>query len=126
MKSRHSWILKRSSLALHLRRKRTNIGGCYTSTPAISLQCLLSYPISNSLEDEWNRDDAAAYAVIQYCDVLEGGPLRCRLKRETTDSAASDVPLAQPQDALQGQDGISACEVKRVTVHGKSLRATQE
>ncbi|KAL4984463.1 hypothetical protein BDW68DRAFT_193609 [Aspergillus falconensis] len=86
------------------------------------LQCLLSYPISNSLEDEWNRRDTAADAVMQYCDVLEGGPLRGRPKRETTNSAASDEPMAQSQV----QDGVSACKVEHPTIHGKPSRATRE
>jgi hypothetical protein len=90
------------------------------------LQCLLSYPISNSLEDEWNRRDAAADAVMQYCDILEGGPLRGRPKRETTNSAASDEPMAQSQDAPQIQEGVSACEVESPTIHGKPSRATRE
>ncbi|KAH2144417.1 hypothetical protein KXV68_005553 [Aspergillus fumigatus] len=91
------------------------------------LQCLMSYPISNSLEDEWNRRDAGANAVLQYCDVLEGGPLRGRPRRETTTSAASDEPTAQPQDdAPQVQDGVSTCEVEPPTVRGKPLRATKE
>ncbi len=90
------------------------------------LHCLMSYPISNSLEDEWNRRDAAADAVMQYCDVLEGGPLRGRPRRETTTSAASDKPIAQPQDASQVQDSISACEVEPLTVQWKPSRATKE
>lgn len=91
------------------------------------LQCLMSYPISNSLEDEWNRRDAGANAVLQYCDVLEGGPLRGRPRRETTTSAASDEPTAQPQDdAPQVQDGVSTCEVEPPTVRGKPSRATKE
>lgn len=36
------------------------------------VQCLVSYPISNSLEDEWNPRDAGADAVTQYCGVFEG------------------------------------------------------
>ncbi|KAH1586807.1 hypothetical protein KXX44_000412, partial [Aspergillus fumigatus] len=91
------------------------------------LQCLMSYPISNSLEDEWNRRDAGANAVLQYCDVLEGGPLRGRPRRETTTSATSDEPTAQPQDdAPQVQDGVSTCEVEPPTVRGKPSRATKE
>ncbi|KAL2817948.1 hypothetical protein BDW59DRAFT_152275 [Aspergillus cavernicola] len=90
------------------------------------LQCLVSYPISNSLEDEWNRRDAAADAVMQYCDVLEGGPLRGRPKRETTNSAASDEPVPQPQDAPRVQDSVSACEVESVSVCIKPSRATKE
>ncbi|KAH3113789.1 hypothetical protein KXX00_000940 [Aspergillus fumigatus] len=90
------------------------------------LRCLLSYPISNSLEDEWNRKDAGADAVMQYCDVLEGGPLRGRPRRETTTSAASDEPMAKLQDAAQVQDGVSTCEVEPPTIRGKPSRATKE
>ncbi|KAF4222386.1 hypothetical protein CNMCM5878_005668 [Aspergillus fumigatiaffinis] len=90
------------------------------------LQCLLPYPISNSLEDEWNRHDAAEDAILQYCDLLEGNPLRGGPRRETTNSAASDEPMAQPQDTPQVQDGVSTCEVEPSTVHGKPSRATKE
>jgi hypothetical protein len=37
---------------------------------------ILCYPIPNSLEDEWTRRDTGAAAVVQYRDVLGGGPLR--------------------------------------------------
>ncbi|KAF7586733.1 hypothetical protein BBP40_008393 [Aspergillus hancockii] len=90
------------------------------------LQCLLSYSISNSLEDEWNRRDAAADAVIQYCDVLEEGPLRDRPRRETTTSTALDEPMAQLQNTPQVQHSVSTCEVEPPTVHGKPSRATKE
>ena len=72
------------------------------------VQSLLSHPISNSLEDEWNRRDTGAAAVVQYCDVLEGGPLRGRPKWKASKSAASDCPVAQPSDPSQIQnDGDS-------------------
>ncbi|KAL2836851.1 hypothetical protein BJX68DRAFT_250307 [Aspergillus pseudodeflectus] len=90
------------------------------------LQCLLSFPISNSLEDEWSRRDAAADAVMQYCDVLEGGPLRGRPRREITTSSASETPMAQPPDVPQVQDSVSACEIGPATMHGKPSRATKE
>ncbi|THC87622.1 hypothetical protein EYZ11_012932 [Aspergillus tanneri] len=90
------------------------------------VQSLLSYPISNSLEDEWNRRDAGAEAVVQYCDVPEGGPLKGRPRRETSKPAASDTPIAKPQATLQVEDGVSACEVVPVSKNGKPLRATKE
>lgn len=36
------------------------------------VQSLLSYPISNSLDDEGNRRDTGAGSVVEYCSVLEG------------------------------------------------------
>jgi hypothetical protein len=57
------------------------------------VQSLLSYLISNSLEDEWNRRDTGAVAVVQYCDVLEGGLLRGRPKRNASEYAMSADPI---------------------------------
>ncbi|OQD86856.1 hypothetical protein PENSOL_c084G09410 [Penicillium solitum] len=62
------------------------------------VQSLLSYPVSNSLEDEWHRRDTGAAAVVQYCDVLEGGPLRGRPKQKAPKSASPTGPIAQPKD----------------------------
>ena len=45
------------------------------------LEKLLTWPTSNSLEDEWARRNAGTKAVTEYCPVLEGGPLRGRRKR---------------------------------------------
>jgi hypothetical protein len=42
---------------------------------------LLTWPTSDSLEDEWRRRNEGVEAVRQYCDFLEGGPLRGRPKR---------------------------------------------
>lgn len=65
------------------------------------VQSLLSYLISNSLEDEWNRRDTGATAVVQYYDVNKGGPLRGRPKRKASESATSVSPTNQLQDAGQ-------------------------
>ncbi|KAB8227561.1 DUF3435 domain-containing protein [Aspergillus alliaceus] len=88
------------------------------------VQCLVSYPMSNSLEDEWNRRDAGAAAVVQYCDVLEGGPLRGRPKRETSEPSVSDSP-SQPHVARQAQDDVDRREAP-VSVRDERLRATRE
>ena len=58
----------------------------------VLLQRLLSYPTSNSVEDEWKRRDDAVDAVTQYCDVLEGGPLRGRPKQIGSKSTLSTDP----------------------------------
>lgn len=83
------------------------------------VQCLVSYPTSTSLEDEWNRRDAGAAAVVQYCDVLEGGPQRGRPKRESSEVAAADGPISPPQDggqapndAGQGEAPVSARDAR--------------
>ncbi|TPX21021.1 hypothetical protein DIZ76_016921 [Coccidioides immitis] len=49
----------------------------YNMPPAqISLlKKLLTWPKSDSLEDEWRRHNEAVEAVRQYCDFLKGGPL---------------------------------------------------
>ncbi|OGM39396.1 hypothetical protein ABOM_012132 [Aspergillus bombycis] len=70
------------------------------------VQCLVSYPISNSLEDEWNRRDTGADAVAQYCGVFEGGPRRGRPKRKASDSAASDSPSSQPHKGHRAQNSF--------------------
>ncbi|KAJ5775856.1 uncharacterized protein N7511_000867 [Penicillium nucicola] len=61
------------------------------------VQSLLSYPVSNSLEDEWHRRDTGAAAVVQYYDVLEGGPLRGRPKQKAPEIASPTGPIAQPK-----------------------------
>lgn len=60
-------------------------------------QSLLSYPVSNSLEDEWHRRVTGTAAVVQCCDVLEGGPLRGRPKRKAPESASPTGPISQPK-----------------------------
>ncbi len=86
---------------------------------------LLSYPISNSLEDEWNRRDAGAAAVVQYCDHPEGGPLRGRPKRETSKPATSAGPLSPLQDGLQLQNGVGGSEPP-VSTREKRLREAKD
>ncbi|BDD57414.1 hypothetical protein MAP00_002777 [Monascus purpureus] len=44
---------------------------------------LFTWPTSLSLENEWQRRNAAVKAISQYCSLLEGGPLRGRPKRAT-------------------------------------------
>ncbi|KAJ5179439.1 hypothetical protein N7492_002649, partial [Penicillium capsulatum] len=89
------------------------------------VQSLLSYPVSNSLEDEWHRRDAGTAAVVQYCDVLEGGPLRGRPKQKPLKSTPLAGPIAQPKDLQQTQSDIDSCKVP-APVRGKPLRATRE
>ncbi|ODM16321.1 hypothetical protein SI65_08321 [Aspergillus cristatus] len=89
------------------------------------VQSLLSYPVSNSLEDEWHRRDTGTAAVTQYCDVLEGGPSRGRPKQKALESASLAGPIAQPKDLQHTQSDIDLCKV-HVSVRGKPLRATRE
>lgn len=88
------------------------------------VQSLLSYPVSNSLEHEWHRRDTGTAAVVQYCDVLEGGPLRGRPKQKVPKSAPLAEPIAQPKNLQQTQNDTDSC--KHTSVHGKPLRATRE
>ncbi|KAI1939195.1 hypothetical protein LOZ57_006155 [Ophidiomyces ophidiicola] len=54
------------------------------------LECLMSLPKSESLDDEWQRRNKAVEAVRQYCDFREGGPLRGRLSQKApSDNACS-------------------------------------
>ncbi|KAK6810763.1 hypothetical protein RU639_013526 [Aspergillus parasiticus] len=66
--------------------------------PLLLLQRLLSYPTSNSVEDEWKRRDDAVDAVVQYCGVLEGGPLRGRPKQIT----AKSIPMTASEPDFDG------------------------
>ncbi|KAJ6061027.1 hypothetical protein N7499_004108 [Penicillium canescens] len=97
-----------------------------TMHPLRCISCsLLSYPVSNSLEDEWHRRDTGSAAVVQYCDVLEGGPLRVRPKQKAPESASPTGPIAQPKDLQQARSDIDSCKVP-ASVCGKPLRATRE
>ncbi|OJJ87638.1 uncharacterized protein ASPGLDRAFT_976128 [Aspergillus glaucus CBS 516.65] len=69
------------------------------------LQRLLLYPTSNSVEDEWKRRDDAVDAVVQYCDVLEGGPLCGRPKQIKTIS----IPSTDPEPDLDGSSNVRDC-----------------
>ncbi|OQD84469.1 hypothetical protein PENSOL_c122G04446 [Penicillium solitum] len=89
------------------------------------VQSLFSYPASNSLEDEWNRRDTGTVAVVQYCDVLEGGLLRGRPKKKAPESASPTGPIAQSKDLQQTRSDIDSCKVP-APVRGKPLRATRE
>ncbi|KAJ5249289.1 hypothetical protein N7468_000740 [Penicillium chermesinum] len=61
------------------------------------VQSLLSYPVSNSVEDEWRRRDAGTEAVAQYCDVHEGGPPRGRPRKKASESALLAESVTPPQ-----------------------------
>ncbi|KAJ5984121.1 hypothetical protein N7481_006220 [Penicillium waksmanii] len=80
------------------------------------VQSLLSYPVSNSLGDEWRRCDTGTAAVVQYCDVLEEGPLRGRPKRKTAQQQSDEQ--SAPKDVDSGEVPVS--------VRRKPLRATRE
>ncbi|KAJ5981933.1 hypothetical protein N7451_012033 [Penicillium sp. IBT 35674x] len=68
------------------------------------VQSLFSYPVTNSLEDEWHRRDRGTAAVVQYCDVLEGGPLRGRPKQKALNFAPQAEPIAHPKDQQTQSD----------------------
>lgn len=65
------------------------------------LEGLLTWPVSDSLEDEWRRRNQGVEAVVQYCDFLEGGPLRGRSKRTV------------PCDTGSHKDGPPERKIKR-------------
>ena len=62
---------------------------------------------------------------MQYCDVLEGGPLRGRPKRNTFGSATSVGPINQPQDTGQTENNTDPYKVP-FSVASKPPRATKE
>ncbi|KAJ5718241.1 hypothetical protein N7488_003887 [Penicillium malachiteum] len=49
--------------------------------------------------------DAGTDAVVQYCDVLEGGPLRGRPRKKAPDSAPLAESIAQPHAVQQTRSG---------------------
>ena len=69
------------------------------------LQRLLLYPTSNSVEEEWKRCDDAVDAVVQYCDVLECGPLCDWPKQIKTTS----IPSTDPEPDLDGSSKVRDC-----------------
>ncbi|KAL4766861.1 hypothetical protein BDW60DRAFT_212539 [Aspergillus nidulans var. acristatus] len=66
-----------------------------------------TWPISDSLEDEWARRNKAVMAGIQYCGFLEGGPLRGRPKRSASseDEARTTPP---PSRKLKSEEQPTA------------------
>ncbi|KAE8334187.1 hypothetical protein BDV24DRAFT_173857 [Aspergillus arachidicola] len=89
------------------------------------VQCLVSYPISNLLEDEWNRRDAGADAVTQYCDVFEGGLRRGRPKRKASDSAASNSSSSQPHKVRRIQNNVDRDGIPD-SIRDERIRAIRE
>ncbi|KAJ5608637.1 hypothetical protein N7528_009204 [Penicillium herquei] len=89
------------------------------------VQSLLSYPVSNSLEDEWHRRDTGTAAVVLYCDVLEGGPLRGRPRKRACDSATLAESIAEPQ-AIHQTYGDNDAGERSDSEPPKPLRATRE
>jgi len=76
------------------------------------LQRLLLYPTSNSVEDEWKRRDDPVDAVVQYCDVLEGGPLHGQPKQIRTTS----IPSTDPEADLNGSSNVRDCPDKNMKI----------
>lgn len=89
------------------------------------VQSLLSYPISNSLEDEWHRRDTGTASVVQYCDVLEGGPLRGRPRKKFPELAPQVESIARPQAVHQPQSNQNKGE-ESDSEPPKPTRATRE
>ena len=70
----------------------------------VLLQRLLSYPASNSVEDEWKQNDDAVDVVTQYCDILEDGPLQGRPKQIRLKSTSSTDPDTGCNDSSNIRD----------------------
>ncbi|EDN02645.1 predicted protein [Histoplasma mississippiense (nom. inval.)] len=77
------------------------------------LEKLLTWPTSDSLDDEWRRRNEAVEAVRQYCGFLEGGPLRGRPKRAIPSDGppSADIPPqkktrqeGRPVSSLAGEE----------------------
>ncbi|KAI1906889.1 hypothetical protein LOZ65_006818 [Ophidiomyces ophidiicola] len=79
------------------------------------LQCLMSLPTSDSLDEEWQRHNKATEAVRQYCGFLEGGPLRGRPPPQAPSNGACSPDLETKTE--QGlPTSVSAWEEKYLAV----------
>ncbi|KAI2825390.1 hypothetical protein CBS147321_1038 [Aspergillus niger] len=56
------------------------------SEQILLVETFFTWPITDSLEDEWTRRNKAVAAGIKYCGFQEGGPLRGRPKRSARSS----------------------------------------
>ncbi|EQL33377.1 hypothetical protein BDFG_04532 [Blastomyces dermatitidis ATCC 26199] len=87
------------------------------------LQKLLSYPISDSLEAEWQCHNEAVDYVVLYCDTSEEGPLRGRLKKnlkKTQPPAGNSGPYDDPHSKDDSE------KKKHLLSHDELLRLTTE
>lgn len=89
------------------------------------LQRLLSYPSSNSVEDEWKRRDDAVDAVVQYCGCLEGGPLRGRPKQITAKSIPSTGSQPNFDSSPDARDSINDNKEVTLSPRNELFRATR-
>ncbi|KAB8259318.1 hypothetical protein BDV32DRAFT_150645 [Aspergillus pseudonomiae] len=89
------------------------------------LQRLLSFPTSNSVEDEWKRRDDAVDAVVQYCGVLEGGPLRGRPKQITAKSSPMTASAPDLNGSSDTRDGLDENMGTTLSPRDELFRATQ-
>ncbi|KAE8148498.1 hypothetical protein BDV25DRAFT_168391 [Aspergillus avenaceus] len=73
------------------------------------VQTFFTWPVSDSLEDEWIRRDKAVAAAIKYCAFPEGSPLRGRPKRaapsDKEDSATSSPARRQKTTERSTKEG---------------------
>ncbi|KAL2371955.1 hypothetical protein RJZ57_003590 [Blastomyces gilchristii] len=83
------------------------------------LQKILSYPISDSLEAEWQCHNEAVDYVVLYCDTSEEGPLRKRLKK-TQPPAGNSGPYDDPHSKDDSE------KKKHLLSHDELLRLTTE
>ena len=90
------------------------------------LQRLLSCPTSKSVEDELKWCDDAVDAVVQYCDVLNGGPFRGWPKQIRTTS----IPPIDLEPNLNSLSNVIDCPDKNTEVtlcpHDELIRTTQK
>ncbi|EDN07394.1 predicted protein [Histoplasma mississippiense (nom. inval.)] len=82
------------------------------------LENLLTWPTSDSLEDEWQRRNKGVGAVTEYCDFPEGGPLRGRppKRRLSPEEAPQKVGSPAKKARLEDQPTISRQEEKNQAI----------
>jgi hypothetical protein len=69
----------------------------------LAVEAFLTWPVSDSLDDEWVRRNKAVAAAVQYCGFTEGGPLRGRRKRSAPSGDEGQLASAPPPKRKFGE-----------------------
>ncbi|KAL4935325.1 hypothetical protein BDV06DRAFT_228932 [Aspergillus oleicola] len=85
-----------------------------------------TWPISDSLEDEWARRNKAVMAGIQYCGFPEGGPLRGRPKRSAPPENKDQItPPPSRKRKSKEQPTALVQEEQSATLKGQPKKRTK-
>jgi hypothetical protein len=76
----------------------------------LAVEAFLTWPVSDSLDDEWARRNKAVAAAVQYCGFAEGGPLRGRRKHAApAEDKGRTAPPSPQKRKLEEQPDGSCC-----------------